>query len=117
MWTPNKAQMATASIRAARIGSHRRRAIASRSAERIMKNDFEDDLQSLADRWCERKALRSLHHFLPGYFALNGMTDGYAALQEALKDVLAFAKDEITEAEYSEVKRIIALVQGALSDG
>jgi hypothetical protein len=72
------------------------------------------DLKMLADGWCERRALAPLHHFLPGYFALNGLTDGFAALESALKDVLAFAKNEITPEEKKEVQRILVLVQQAV---
>ena len=62
-----------------------------------MNTSINDDLTKLADGWCEHRALRALHHFLPGYFALNGLTDGWAELENALKDVLVFAKDELTE--------------------
>ncbi len=78
-----------------------------------MNNDeFFRDLKKLADGWCDRRALRPLAHFLPGYFALNGLTDGYGALEIALKDILVFAKDDITEDERKETKRLMILVQG-----
>ena len=73
-----------------------------------------DDLRKLADGWCARRSLVPLRHFLPGYFALNGMTDGVGELEIALKDVLAFAKNELTEAEKMEVKRVLRLVQEVL---
>jgi len=80
-----------------------------------MTNDeFTSALKKLADGWCERRALKALHHFLPGYFALNGLTDGYAALETALKDVLVFAKSEVTEEEKTEVKRLMIVVQGVV---
>ena len=79
-----------------------------------MAADLPRDLKNLADGWCERRALLALHHFLPGYFALNGLTDGLAALETSLKDVLAFAKNEVTEEEKKEVKRILILVQAAV---
>ncbi len=34
-------------------------------------------LQSLADRFCERRAYSCLLRFLPAYFAPNGLTDGW----------------------------------------
>jgi hypothetical protein len=81
-----------------------------------MKNDeFLKALQKLADGWCERRALKPLLHFLPGYFALNGLTDGYAALETALKDVLVFAKEEITQEEKKEATRLMILVQEAIN--
>ena len=79
-----------------------------------MSADIHQDLRQLADGWCERRALRALHQFLPGYFGLNGHTDGWGDLEIALKDVLVFAKDEITEEEKKEVKRIMSLIQAAI---
>ncbi len=38
------------------------------------------------------------------------MTDGWGELQIALKDVLVFAKEEITEDEVKEVKRIMNII-------
>lgn len=72
------------------------------------------DLKKLADGWCERRALKPLLHFLPGYFALNGLTDGCGTLETALKDVLVFAKDEITEAERKETTRLMILLHQAI---
>jgi hypothetical protein len=79
-----------------------------------MSADIHRDLRKLADGWCERRALRALSQFLPGYFALNGLTDGWGQLETALKDVLVFAKDEITEEEKNEVKRIMIAIQKAI---
>jgi hypothetical protein len=79
-----------------------------------MSTDIHRDLRQLADGWCERRVLRALSQFLPGYFALNGLTDGWGELETALKDVLVFAKDEVTEDEKKEVKRIMVLVQAAI---
>ncbi len=73
--------------------------------------EFTQSLTDLADKWCERRALRALHHFLGGYFALNGLTDGYAALEVALKDVLAFASAELTAEEQMELKRLQVYTQ------
>ena len=75
------------------------------------KDDLLHDLRKLADAWCERRALKPLLHFLPGYFALNGLTDGYGGLEIALKDVLVFAGNEIMEEEKKETKRLMILVQ------
>ena len=75
---------------------------------------FQGDLKKLADGWCERRNLLALHHFLPGYFGLNGLTDGFGLLETALKDVLVFAKDGITDEEKNEIKRLLTLVQQAI---
>jgi hypothetical protein len=79
-----------------------------------MSADIHQDLRQLADGWCERRALRALGQFLPGYVALDGLTDGWGELESALKDVLVFAKDEITEDERKEVKRIMIVIQQAI---
>jgi hypothetical protein len=81
----------------------------------MTNGDFQRDLKKLIDAWCERRALLALLHFLPGYFGLNGLTDGFGALETAMKDVLVFAKDEVTEEEKKELKRILILVQQAIS--
>lgn len=73
--------------------------------------EFMQGLKDLAEKWCERRALHALHHFLDGYFALNGLTDGYAALEASLKDVLAFAASEITAEEKAELKRLLVYTQ------
>lgn len=73
------------------------------------------DPKKLADGWCDRRALIPLRHFLPGYFALNGLTDGWELLSTSLKDVLAFAKDDITQAERDEVKRLIRHIDAILN--
>lgn len=80
----------------------------------MTNTDFQDDLKKLADGWCERRNLRALHCFLPGYFGLNGLTDGFGLLETALKDVLLFAKDVITEEEKKEINRLLNLVQEAI---
>jgi hypothetical protein len=80
-----------------------------------MGNDIATDLQELADRWCERRALAPLRHFLPGYFALNGLSDGHHECITALKDVLALAKGDITPEERDEVKRLIRRLDAALA--
>jgi hypothetical protein len=77
----------------------------------MIEDEFTRDLKELADGWCERRALRPLLHFLPGYFALNGLTDGLGALETALKDVLVFAKQDITEEEEKEAKRLMIILQ------
>jgi hypothetical protein len=76
-----------------------------------MSADLFADLKTLTDAWCDRRALRALREFLPGYLALNGLTDGWGHLEDALKDVLLNAEDEITVEESKEVKRLMIAVQ------
>ena len=79
-----------------------------------MNTEYSDRLKSLADRWCERRALKPLSCFLPSYLALNGLTDGYAALAEGIRDTLVFAKEEITENEMTELRSLLANTESAI---
>lgn len=60
------------------------------------------------DRWCERRCLHALRQILAGWPLTGGPTDDWALLREALADVRAFAKDELTPEELVEVDRAIA---------
>lgn len=53
-------------------------------------------------------------HILPGFFAFNGLTDGWGELREALGRVRAFARDELTSAELETVSDLIAGADRAL---
>jgi hypothetical protein len=79
-----------------------------------MNTDYTQRLRRLADQWCARRALNPLRHFLPAYFALNGLTDGYAALAEGIRDTLALAKEEITDEEKTELRCLLADVEAAI---
>jgi hypothetical protein len=73
-----------------------------------MNDGYTQRLKKLTDQWCDRRALKPLSHFLPAYLAMNGLTDGYAALSEGIRDTLAFAKNEITEEEKTELRSLLA---------
>ena len=79
-----------------------------------MNDDVPSALKRLADGWCERRALNALHRFQPGYFAVNGLPDGWHEVLTALKAVLVFAKDEITPTEKEEVKRVSIRIEEML---
>lgn len=68
-------------------------------------------LRTLIDQWCERRSLRVLSFALPGYFGLNGLTDGWAGLEQSLRNVRAFARDELTEPELDRVNALIRAVE------
>ena len=74
------------------------------------------DVKRLIDAWCDRRALGALRHILPGHTALNGLTDGWSEFETSLKDVLAFASDELTDDEKKEVKRLMIAVQHRIYD-
>jgi hypothetical protein len=72
-------------------------------------------LRALIDRWCDRRSLRALHRVLPGYLGLNGMNDGWGELRNALVQVRAFAREELTDAELAQVSEMIAAIDRVLA--
>jgi hypothetical protein len=48
-----------------------------------------DDIKALIDRWCDRREYVALRIVLPGWFALNGLTDGWVTLRDALHSAYA----------------------------
>ena len=67
-------------------------------------------LKELSDCWCEKKQLGPLSKYLPGYLALNGLTDGWCHCQDALKDVRALYRDQISAEELKQVNKAINLI-------
>jgi hypothetical protein len=42
-------------------------------------------LRRMVERWCDERKFDALSRLLPGYLSLNGLTDGWANLHDALK--------------------------------
>ena len=64
-----------------------------------MNDELPKLLESLADRFCERRAYSCLLRFMPAYFSANGLTDGWEDCRTALADTRALCRDELTPAE------------------
>jgi hypothetical protein len=77
--------------------------------------DFFAVLRGLIEHWCDRRCLKALLHVLPGYLSFNGMTDGWSELRNAIVQVRAFARDEITGDELEAVSDLIAAVDRLLA--
>jgi len=73
-------------------------------------------LQSLADRFCERKALRCLSRFLPAYFSHNGLTDGWELCLTALADTRALCRDDLKPDEAADIHMAMNLIERMLAD-
>jgi hypothetical protein len=71
-------------------------------------------LQKLVETWCDRRALQALRCILRGYPLANRLTDGWAELMTALKDVRAFAREEITEEEAALIDECIRVIERAV---
>ena len=74
------------------------------------RKEIPELLVSLANRFCERKALRCLFRFLPAYFAPNGLTDGWEDCRQALSNTRALCKDELTPDEAEDIHAIMNLI-------
>ena len=69
-----------------------------------------ETLRSLFDAWCDRRCVGALRAFLRGYPLASPLTDGWIELSNALKDVRAFARPELTEAERGTVDDCIRAI-------
>jgi hypothetical protein len=59
-----------------------------------------DALRQLIERWCDERRLVALSRLLPGYLALNGLTDGWANLYDALKSTRALGHEAFSASDW-----------------
>ena len=52
---------------------------------------------------------------LPAYLGFNGLPDGWAGLNDALRNVQLFARDELTQTEVDTVADLISTATSALN--
>ena len=71
---------------------------------------------ALSDTWCEQKALGPLSRFLPGFLAINGLTDGWELCRDALKDVRALHRDRLIPEDLKRVNKAINLIDQMLEN-
>jgi hypothetical protein len=65
---------------------------------------FNEDVQRLVVRWCDRRELSALGALLPAWLVNNGMTDGWAELASALGSISHLRR--LPPAERDQVKRL-----------
>jgi type VI protein secretion system component VasF len=70
-----------------------------------------ETVASLVDAWCERRALAPLGLVLQAYPLSNPLTDGWAALLNALRDVRAFCDDALLDSERQQIEACIVAVE------
>jgi len=73
-------------------------------------------LGSLANRFCERKALDCLLRFLPAYFALNGLSDGWHMCRTAIADTRALCRDKLLPDEEEDLHKVMSLIDRMYSE-
>jgi hypothetical protein len=76
--------------------------------------EFQSTITGLIDRWCEQRMLRPLAVLLPGYFAFNGMTDGWHEMRSSLRQLLALGPDTFSPADWSLVHDLIRATDQAI---
>ena len=73
-------------------------------------------LESLADRFCQRRAYGCLLRFLPAYFSPNGLTDGWEDCLSALKETRALCRNQLLEDEMEDINKLTSLIGQMLAD-
>ncbi len=71
-------------------------------------------LRSLIDAWCDHHALKPLSRVLGPYLAFDGLTDGWGEILDALKDVRALCREDISEAEVETMEALIRAAERAM---
>ena len=71
-------------------------------------------LDTLVDRWCERRALRPLQRLMQVYPGVFAHTDQKFALLDALKDIRSFHRRDLTAEELVWVGKLSDGVEDAL---
>jgi hypothetical protein len=67
-------------------------------------------IDNLVNAWCDRRCLKALRSVLQGWPLVSGLSDDWANLYEALRQVCALAKDELTKAEIDDLDTVINTV-------
>ncbi|HLY44218.1 MAG TPA: hypothetical protein VKQ73_01460 [Stellaceae bacterium] len=79
--------------------------------------EFFAALRALILAFCDRHALRPLSHILGPYLAFNGLTDSWGELHQGLRNLRAFCRDELSDAELEAIGALIAAADKALHPG
>jgi len=72
--------------------------------------DVPQTVAGLVDAWCERRCLKALRWILTGWPMASGLTDDWAALQDALNAARAYAHDELTPDEEASLDELVRAV-------
>jgi hypothetical protein len=78
----------------------------------IGESDVLLEVSSLIDAWCDRREVFLLADLLPAWTSNNGLTDGWAAVLDALKTVRA--RHAPDDADLDVIERSIVAVERAL---
>lgn len=76
--------------------------------------DLDAAVNALVDGWYERRCLRALGWILRAWPTTLAHTDDWGDLRTALRNVLAFARSELTPAEINAVEEAIVAIDIAV---
>src|SRR5262249_410696 len=68
-------------------------------------------LHDLLRAWCDRRCLEALNLILPAHLAFNGLTAAWRRLYDALSNLRASARHELTDEEAEKVDMLIGLAR------
>jgi hypothetical protein len=64
-------------------------------------------LRQMIERWCDERKLGALSLLLPGYLSLNGLTDGWVNLYDALKSTRSLGHDAFSPSDWGLLNDLI----------
>jgi hypothetical protein len=64
-------------------------------------------LRAMIERLCDERNLVALSRLLPGYLSLNGLTDGWINLYEALKSTRGLGRESFNDADWELLGELI----------
>ena len=64
-------------------------------------------LRHLIEQWCDERRLGALSRLLPGYLSLNGLTDGWVNLYDALKSTRALGHEAFSASDWDLLNGLI----------
>ena len=76
--------------------------------------EFFAALRQQIERWCDQRRLVVLARLLPAYTAFAGLTDSWAALYVALKDIRAIGHSAFSVAEWELLNDLIGTAERAV---
>lgn len=82
--------------------------------DRAGQQEIDAEAQRLVHGWCDRRCLVALRHALAGWPLAGMQTDAWAAFLDAMKNVRAFAREELTPMESEAVDDLIRVAERAV---